>query len=438
MPERFQKLWKKTENPHLREILLGSGVALGIKVLAAGSAFVMSAVVARKLGAEEAGLFFLGMTIVSIAAAVGRLGLDNSVVRFIAGAQAEGKSQEVRAISSKALKWALSMCSLIGILVYLSSSFISKTIFEIPEFSPVLSIVAFAVPLVGMSTLYASTLKGLRKVAQSVITLNVAMPVAMLAGVTMFNPSSALSAGKVYVAACAFAVIVGGLWWQSVRPDATVNAVFPTKTLWASCAPLWTVVILQQLVMWSSQLLLGVWSSSESVAMFAASQRTATLISFVLVAVNTIVAPKFAVMYRQGDEDGLRYIAKLSVRLMLLAATPCLLFIWAFPEWILGFFGPDFKQASNALRVLALAQFINVVTGSVGFLLSMTGHEKTLKYNVLFGAIVGVVLAIILIPPFGLLGGAIATALAIASQHLLGVLQVYRVLGFNTLSIWRL
>lgn len=436
MPERFQNLWKKTENPHLREILLGSGVALGIKVLAAGSAFVMSAVVARKLGAEEAGLFFLGMTIVSIAAAVGRLGLDNSVVRFIAGAQAEGKSQEVRAISSKALKWALSMCSLIGILVYLSSSFVSKTIFEIPEFSPVLSIVTFAVPLVGMYTLYASTLKGLRKVAQSVITLNVAMPVAMLAGVTMFNPSSALSAGKVYVAACAFAVIVGGLWWQSVRPDATVNAVFPTKTLWASCAPLWTVVILQQLVMWSSQLLLGVWSSSESVAMFAASQRTATLISFVLVAVNTIVAPKFAAMHRQGDNEGLRYIAKWSVRLMLLAATPCLAFMWIFPEWILSFFGSEFKQAASVLMILALAQFLNVATGSVGFLLSMTGHEKYLRQNVMIGASLGVILGFLLIPAFGLIGGAIASSVAIVSQNLLGVYQVRRVMGFNTLAVW--
>lgn len=45
----------------------------------------MNMVISRQLGAEEAGLFSLAYTIVFIAAAIGRLGVDNtSFVRFIA------------------------------------------------------------------------------------------------------------------------------------------------------------------------------------------------------------------------------------------------------------------------------------------------------------------------------------------------------------------
>ena len=44
----------------------------------------MNVVISRQLGAEEAGLFFLVYTIVFIAAVIGRLGLDNTFVRFIA------------------------------------------------------------------------------------------------------------------------------------------------------------------------------------------------------------------------------------------------------------------------------------------------------------------------------------------------------------------
>jgi len=64
--------------------LRGSAVAFAVKLLAAGSLFAMNVVIARQLGADEAGLFFLAYTIGFIAAAASRLGLDNTHVRSIA------------------------------------------------------------------------------------------------------------------------------------------------------------------------------------------------------------------------------------------------------------------------------------------------------------------------------------------------------------------
>jgi O-antigen/teichoic acid export membrane protein len=71
------------------------------------------------------------------------------------------------------------------------------------------------------------------------------------------------------------------------------------------------------------------------------------------------------------------------------------------------------------------------------FRLSMTGHERLLRNNVFLAAVTALALGFALIPPYGLTGAAIATASGIALQNLLCVLQVRRVLGFNTLAIWR-
>ncbi|MEA3643989.1 MAG: polysaccharide biosynthesis C-terminal domain-containing protein [Lamprobacter sp.] len=87
------------------------------------------------------------------------------------------------------------------------------------------------------------------------------------------------------------------------------------------------------------------------------------------------------------------------------------------------------------LRILALEQLVNVATGSVGYLLSMTGHERLLRNNVLAAAVVALDGALVLIPAFGLIGTAVATATGIAIQNLLCVWQVRRVLGFKMMLL---
>jgi len=199
---------------------------------------------------------------------------------------------------------------------------------------------------------------------------------------------------------------------------------------------LWSVVIFTQIIQWSSQLMLGVWGTPEEIAFFASAARTAMLTSFVLIAVNSIAAPKFAAMYRNGDMVALRRTALLSVRVMLFAALPILVLMLLVPEWLMGLFGPEFRGAAPALMILALGQFVNVATGSVGYLLSMTGHENNLRFNRMVGALLAVGLGCALIKPFGLIGAAVATSSAVAVQNLLGVYQVRKVLGFNTLALW--
>ena len=108
-----------------------------------------------------------------------------------------------------------------------------------------------------------------------------------------------------------------------------------------------------------------------------------------------------------------------------------------FPQWLMGLFGPQFQSGAVALMILAVGQFIGTAVGSVGSLLSMTGHEPQLRWNVFIGAVLGVGLGVLLIPDYGLIGAAIATSVAVASKNLLCVYQVNRLLGFNTLAIWR-
>lgn len=430
-------LFNRLSTSDLRELLIGTFAGIFIKVIAAALALGMNIAIVRSVGAEEAGLFYLGLTIVTVLAAVGRLGLDGSVVRFVARANVQDNLAEAHAIFHKAAAWCFYGCVLITIITLMLRTPLAEVVFSLEGFESVLLIMLLALPFLGLFTLTGEALKGVKQVAKSMIMLSVVVPSVLVIAAIVFPLQSAVQTAWIYLGACVLAVILGLYWWRGAVPRPEVRVVFPSRSLRASAIPLLGVALFQQASTWGSQLILAAWSSAADVAVFAVAQRAALLTSFILVAVNAIAAPKFSEMYSQNNFEGLRHVAIWSVRLMLLAAVPALLVMLIFAEWFMGLFGPEFISAHHILVILALGQFVNVATGSVGFLLAMTGREKHFRFNVMIGAIFGVGLGLILIPPFGITGAAVATAIAISVQNLLGVFQVKRHLGFNTMAVWQ-
>ncbi len=421
----------------LKEVLRGSAIAFAVKILAAGSAFAMNVVIARQLGVDEAGLFFLAYTIVFIAAAVSRLGLDNTFVRFIAVHHASNEWGRIKGLYQTGLRWSLLASLCVATLLWLFADYLAAEVFGKPAFADVMRIMALGIPLTALFTIHANALQGIKRIPQSMTVLSVAAPLALLILALFVWPQNSVVAGGLFVGASGLALALGAYWW--LQPTITRASALPVdrSEILASSLPLLAVVVLSQTVAWSSQIMLGAWASSTDIAVFSAAQRTAMLTSFVLVAVNSIAAPKFAAMYRAQQHDALRRTAVNATRLMVLFALAPLALLLALPHLILLLFGSEFTIGATALQILAIGQFINVATGSVGFLLSMTGHEKLLRNNVLIAAVTTLALGVTLIPPHGIIGAAVATACGVALQNLLGVWQVRRILGFNTLAIWR-
>ena len=69
-------------NIHLKEVLSKSALAAIALTFAAVIQFVFNVLVSRKLGVDQAGLFFLGFSIVTFLSILSRFGLDMSIVRY--------------------------------------------------------------------------------------------------------------------------------------------------------------------------------------------------------------------------------------------------------------------------------------------------------------------------------------------------------------------
>lgn len=153
-----------------------------------------------------------------------------------------------------------------------------------------------------------------------------------------------------------------------------------------------------------------------------------------MTAINFVSAPRFASLYSQGKMEELKKYARNTTWFLMLAATPIFIVVMAFPGAIMSVFGKDFIGGFWLLRILAIGQYINVITGSTTYLLIMSGHEKDMLAIRTINAIGAVVLAFILNPLFGAIGSAIASSIAVAASNFMELSRVKKRLGFSTMD----
>jgi len=446
-----------------REIACQSMIALVVRLVGALSMFGVTLAAARELSQDQAGLFFLGISVITIAATVARLGLDDTVLRFVGAAYGGQRPMAVRSTLLKGQALAVVAALPVALLLRYQNDALAIRIFSKPEFGPVLGAMAPAVVFLSANNLLAQALRGIRRIGASAFVMVVALNAGLIlwlvaVGSSYGEPMTSRQAAtgytvSVFVSLCTAALLWGRAWlrgWSSAELSsiavvegtggiaARVRADRPVtwRAMSKSCLPLWSVAIVGQIVMWSSQLGIGAWLPAEDLATFVVAQRTGALVGFAVVAFNYAVAPRFASYFEQGDLVRLERSALATVRYALPVAIPVLLLCLLFPGSILSVFGEDFVSGAQLLRVLVLAQAFSVWTGPVGPLLAMSGHERDLRKAALVGGAVALVGAIVLIPTVGLLGAGLSFAAAMVAQDFTSATWVRRRLGINFLTVW--
>ena len=218
--------------------------------------------------------------------------------------------------------------------------------------------------------------------------------------------------------------------WKARTLDNAETHYTKSKDLLKKGLPLLIMSTGGVLLSWTDILVLGIFESEASVGIYSVASKVALVTSLILVAINSIVAPKFSYLYSTGNIYELRKLANQTTRLMLILTLPPSLIFILYPEAILNIFGLQFKEGATTLVILTIGQFVSVACGAVGYMLVMTGNEKTLRNIMITTAFINIVLSIFLVTFFGILGVAIATAISVITWNVLALLKVKKKLGF--------
>lgn len=429
----------KNLDEHMLEVVRGAGIALVLKLVAAGFSFGFSVLLARLFGAEGAGLYFLALTTTTIVATFGRFGLENTLLRFIAAHAANGEWGAVRGVYRKGMGIALATSVMLSVLLFAVTPQIAIRLFNKPELVAPLHWMTLAITPFALMFLHGEALKGLKCIRDSQLVQGVALPAMTCLGLYCIGSRFGVEgAAWVYLAAASIGAICGAfLWRYHIPPLGKDTASFETRHIFDSCIPLLWVQVMILVNNWTAMLSLGVWASKADVGIFGAALRTAMLTSFILASVNSIAAPKFSALFSRGDFSGLATTARKSATMMTAFASPILLVFIGAPGWVMRLFGPEFCSGGLFLGIMAIGQFINVATGSVGYLLIMSGNERLMRNNTIVVGILTIILNLILVPHFGTIGAAVATAISMAMLNLGAFYLVWKKLGIWTIPLFK-
>lgn len=415
----------------MREVLRGAMTAFPLRGLGAALAFFLNVVLARVVGAEDMGVYYLALTITTVASTIGTLGLGNVLVRQTAAGAAQDDWSTLKATAVMGTRMSLLCAAAVTILLAVAAPWLAADLMQKPELAVPLQWMALTIIPQTQMQLHAQLLRGLKKIALSQVIRNIDIPLLTMIFIAVLGGTYGASgaAWSFTLANVIAAVMASWMWRRTVGPGGSSDVSVSRRDLLRHGFPILQTNLINLSLNPATTLMLGAMSTSISVAIFAVAFRTAMLTRFALMSVNSIAGPKFAELHGTADRRSLASTSRRSAFLITLVAAPLFLFIVIFPGWTMGLFGEAFVEGANVLVILALGQFIAAICGSVGYLLMMSGNEKALRNNTLVSGLFSLVLNLILIPSYGVIGAAISGCTAMVIRSILGTIQVYRHLG---------
>lgn len=395
-------------------------------------AFFATLAITRNLDIEQAGYYFLIISILAVLGVLFRLGLDNVVLKSISSVEGRGDSPH---LMTHGLGWSFLVSIIFSLGVFVLSEDISEEIFSKPEFTPILALGILLLPFRVVSLLLASGFQAYHRVVIATLCQNLGITILFLIGFYFLlfldqEEISAYSAVRVYATSGLVIFLLALLVWHRQIKGNWGRLWVSGGLFWKSSFNMWLSTSMAIVVQWSGVLIAAAYVSATEIAYLSAAQRTANLIGFILVIANMVLAPKFAQLWYEEKYEELESLAKWSARAMLLIVIPLMIFIIVYREAVMNVFGEGFESSAILLLIIAIGQCINVLTGSVGYLLNMSGHERDFRRVTFIAGPITIVLSFILLEYYGVVGGAIATAVGLSLQNIGALFYVRKRLGF--------
>lgn len=407
-----------------------AGLVARIVSLIAGLGATVLAV--HLLSLTDYGVLASGLAVVAIGSVLALLGLGPAVVREVAASRARGHDREIVTLvnaTSTLVLFAGLMASLVVVVVLtLTQANLSSSEFAVLScglsllvFGRAATVVyatfarangrmwlmAFATPLaivLQLIALVALSLLGLRKLSDVGIAFS---------GVGLF--------------ALLLAMVLTGRTVVRRRRWFRIN-IREAVHLLVLAGPYAIAGVAAQVIRNLDVVILSATHPSRAVAIYYPPLRVTDSLLLLLPGLFIIgFTPLATSLYVRTEDATLEALYRLTTKIIVAASAPLLVLMIAVPDALLTvLLGAPFESAANLVRILSIGYTVNMAFGLNTSTLSAVGDRRSLAL-VNITALVGMVLlALVLIPPFGAVGAAVSTSVSVCVLNLAVGWAVYK------------
>lgn len=410
--------------------------AFSIRVASAAIAYLSQVLLARWMGSFEYGVFVFVWVWVLIFGGLTALGLSAASMRYVAEYRETGRHDLLRGLLNRSRLIAFSASTLFALTGFAALYAVGHLIDEyyvLPAF-----LILFCLPMYTLEDVQDGIARGCGWMGVALIPPFILRPLMLLAAMLAVYlggfEMSAVSAAGAAVFACWVSALVQGIQLHR-RFDSDIGkgpSDHQTKLWMATALPLLLFHGFDLLLQNTDILVLSVYVDPSDVAVYFAALKTISLVAFVHFAVGAASGHRFSAYNAAGDRDKLQLAVRDAARWTFWPSLLGALVLLLLGKPLLWLFGSEFTSGYSAMFVLAVGLVLRAATGPVEIVLNMLGEQKICAAVLSATAVLNIVLNFALIPSYGLMGAAAATAISMAVGALSMAIAAHRRLNVRS------
>jgi O-antigen/teichoic acid export membrane protein len=414
---------------------LMAGKVFLMRVASAMLALVSQVLLARWMGKFEFGIYIYVWTWVLMIGALSDMGLSSAARRFIPEYTELKAFDSLRGFLTGSRWLAFAIATVIGVIGAFGVTLLKPYIDHYTVIP--LYLACITIPVYGLVQVQAG-------IAQSYDWPNLAlMPfyiwrqltitVLMGAAWAFGAPTDAVTA-MIIAVFTTWAVTIGQLFVLDRRLKNKVPAGakhYEPKTWLATSLPIFVVEGFYLLLTYVDILTLEQMRSPDEVAIYYAAARLLALVAFVYFAIAGATTHKFTQYHVAGDKERLARFFAETIRWTFWPSLAACAAILALGRPLLSVFGEGFTAGYDVMFILAIGMLSRAAVGPAERLLNMLGERKQCASVYALAFAINLVLCLVLIPPLGIEGAALATSTALVVESILLYRIAKRRLGFH-------
>jgi O-antigen/teichoic acid export membrane protein len=403
-------------------LVLGRFIGLGLD-------FVTQVLIVRALARTDYGAFAFALSVSSLAATVGLLGLDKTISRFVpiyeqTGDQRRLAGSLVLAVSTVAFLGVAMLLAMIGLSTTVGADLVENELAR-----RLLLILFLLAPISALDSLLLSCFAIFGSARSIALRRHIVGPLLQLGAVALVlvagQPPETLAVGYVVAGALGvglFAFRLLGLLRSRGILDRIRrrDIILPTMALFRFSLPLLSSDIVFLLRTSAVVILLQYLATSTEVAAYGAVLPLAKQNLLVYQSFSFLFVPAAARLFARHEGDRLHDLYWRTSAWIAVATFPVFALTLSLAEPLTTLlFGPRYADAGIVLAILAVGHYMNAALGFNALTLRVQGAVGLIVAVDIVSAIVNVAASVILIGRLGALGAAIATSVTLVSQNLL-------------------
>jgi len=408
---------------YAERIAKGSFIIFSLGILASIIGYGLRIYLARNLEVSDFGLFYAVLSFIGFFFIFKDLGVGSSLAKFLPEFLAKKKYKEIKSSILLSMLFQLFIGSIIFIIVFSLSDYLSIAVFRNTEAKTVIQILSFEF-LIAFPVM-RSILQGLHRMkAYGSIELTRTSLVFLL--VIFLAPLSIEKVALSYLISSAVIQITFFLFIYHVSKKIFKEKFVLRKKLIKKITAFSVLVfiasIASSVITYMDTILLTILRSLEEVGLYQVALPTSQMLLVFVTSLSVVLYPTLSEMWAKKQKRNLSSGVSLITKLAFVFIIPLSFIFIAFPEIVISnLFGVEYIDAKVVLQILSLSSifYTLMIIGTVT--INAIGKPLVATKIIILISIINLILNLILIPEFGIEGAAITTLVSYFIGFLLSI-----------------